>query len=72
MFAYGQHYFDGRADEKEMFLIYPAHDGFDTPIEQSFDFVACGGNKLKLWIIPFVIAEGDKGGAIWPKGYRAL
>ncbi|ELA9722128.1 McrC family protein [Vibrio parahaemolyticus] len=72
MFAYGQHYFDDRADEREMFLIYPAHDDFKAPIEQSFDFVACGGNKLKLWIVPFVIAEGDKGGISWPEECRVL
>lgn len=72
MFAYGQHYFDDRADEREMFLIYPAHDGFKAPIEQSFDFVACDGNKLKLWIVPFVIAEGDKGGISWPEECRVL
>lgn len=72
MFAYGQHYFDGGTDIRDMFLIYPAHDGFEAPIEQSFNFVACGGNKLKLWIVPFVIADGDKGGAIWPEECRVL
>ncbi|GAB6263391.1 McrC family protein [Photobacterium sp. R1] len=72
MFTYGQHYFDDGAEEREMFLIYPAHDGFKTAIEQSFDFNTNGGNKLKLWIVPFVIEEGVTGGVIWPEGCRFL
>ncbi|EAP93674.1 hypothetical protein V12B01_08170 [Vibrio splendidus 12B01] len=72
MFAYGQHYFDDSSDEREMFLIYPAHDGFETAIEQSFDFNISGDNKLKLWIVPFVIEEGSTAGVVWPKECRLL
>ncbi|MEZ9462753.1 McrC family protein [Vibrio splendidus] len=72
MFAYGQHYFDDSSDEREMFLIYPAHDGFETAIEQSFDFNISGDNKLKLWIVPFVIEVGSTAGVVWPKECRLL
>lgn len=72
MFAYGHHYFDDSSDEREMFLIYPAHDGFETAIEQSFDFNISGDNKLKLWIVPFVIEEGSTAGVVWPKECRLI
>ncbi|MEZ8928455.1 MULTISPECIES: McrC family protein [unclassified Vibrio] len=72
MFAYGQHYFDDNSDEREMFLIYPAHDGFETAIGQSFDFNTSGDNKLKLWIVPFVIEEGSTAGVVWPKECRLI
>lgn len=35
MFAYGHKYLGGEGD---LFLIYPAHDGFDKAVECSFDF----------------------------------
>ncbi|POD89355.1 McrC family protein [Pectobacterium odoriferum] len=48
MFAYGQKYLDGIG---EMYLIYPAHDGFSQPIQQHFAF----SDTLKLWVVPYQI-----------------
>ena len=36
------------------FLIYPSHDDFQPPIEQSFDFDK--DKPLRLWIVPFDIS----------------
>ncbi|WP_220719117.1 McrC family protein [Agarivorans litoreus] len=53
MFAYGQKYLNGQGN---MFLIYPANDKFQTPIEQSFKFSA----QLTLWVVPFYLdLEGN-------------
>ena len=49
MFAYGHKYLRGNG---ELFLIYPSHDDFQTPIEISFDY----SDKLKLWVIPFDVS----------------
>ncbi|MFC1503756.1 McrC family protein, partial [Pseudomonadota bacterium] len=51
MFAYGHKYLNG---EGELYLIYPAHDGFSQPIERSFDFGFDEGSKKKLtlWVVP--------------------
>ncbi|WP_217521090.1 McrC family protein [Vibrio metschnikovii] len=46
MFAYGYKYLNGVGD---LYLIYPAHDGFTKPIGHSFDF----SDSLKLWVVPF-------------------
>ncbi|MGL5666373.1 MAG: McrC family protein [Shewanella sp.] len=46
MFAYGHKYLDGAG---ELYLIYPAHEHFNKPIEHSFDFA----RNLKLWVVPF-------------------
>ena len=46
MFAYGHMYLDGAG---ELYLIYPAHEHFNKPIEHSFDFA----RNLKLWVVPF-------------------
>lgn len=51
MFAYGHKYLNGAG---ELFLIYPAHDGFREPIEHSFDFD--DEAKLKLWVVPFDVS----------------
>ncbi len=48
MFAYGQKYLDGTG---EMYLIYPAHDDFNQPIQQHFAF----SETLKLWVVPYKI-----------------
>jgi 5-methylcytosine-specific restriction enzyme subunit McrC len=64
MFAYGHKYLNG---EGELFLIYPKHDDFQTPIEQSFDF--SDESVLSLWIVPFdtsVDVPDDKRFS-WPK-----
>ncbi|MCX2497481.1 McrC family protein [Plesiomonas shigelloides] len=55
MFAYGHHYFDEYIDEREMFLVYPAHANFTAPIAQHFDFSTTGKQPLRLWVVPFVI-----------------
>ncbi|MFV8449767.1 McrC family protein [Vibrio campbellii] len=46
MFAYGHKYLNGEGD---LFLIYPAHQSFNQPIEYSLDF----SDTLKLWVVPF-------------------
>lgn len=65
MFAYGQKYLDGKG---EMYLIYPAHDDFNQPIQQHFAF----SETLKLWVVPYRITAkrgkrmmwmGNMGGA---------
>ena len=64
MFAYGHKYLKGKG---ELFLIYPSHDEFQTPIEQSFDFD--DESVLSLWIVPFdtsVDMPDDKRFS-WPK-----
>ena len=48
MLAYGQKYLDGIG---EMYLIYPAHDGFSQPIKHHFAF----SDTLKLWVVPYRI-----------------
>ncbi|MDE1311364.1 McrC family protein [Vibrio aestuarianus] len=67
MFAYGNHYFDQAVTKRYMFLIYPAHAGFKQAIEHSFDFSTQAGNPLTLWVVPFVIGEGEGCGVQWPK-----
>jgi 5-methylcytosine-specific restriction enzyme subunit McrC len=52
MFAYGHKYLNGKGD---LFLIYPAHQSFNQPIECSFDF----NGALRLWVVPF---ESDLNG----------
>ncbi|NOH63459.1 McrC family protein [Vibrio sp. RE88] len=52
MFAYGHKYLNGKGD---LFLIYPAHQFFNKPIECSFEF----SDTLKLWVVPF---ESDLNG----------
>ncbi|SXC99387.1 5-methylcytosine restriction system component [Klebsiella quasipneumoniae] len=34
-----------------MYLIYPAHDDFNQPIQQHFAF----SETLKLWVVPYKI-----------------
>ncbi|EMG9895032.1 McrC family protein [Enterobacter hormaechei] len=48
MFAYGQKYLNGTG---EMYLIYPAHDDFNQPIQQHFAF----SDTLRLWVVPYQI-----------------
>ncbi|CDG16423.1 McrC family protein [Xenorhabdus doucetiae] len=48
MFAYGHKYLNGTG---EMYLIYPAHDDFNQPIQQHFAF----SDTLKLWVVPYRI-----------------
>ena len=52
MFAYGHKYLNGNGD---LFLIYPAHQSFNQPMECSFDF----SGTLRLWVVPF---ESDLNG----------
>ncbi|WP_253825745.1 McrC family protein [Vibrio sp. RE86] len=60
MFAYGHKYLDG---DGELFLIYPAHDGFNKSIQYSFDF----DSKLKLWVVPFEVGLDTESKVIWPE-----
>ncbi|MET4693620.1 McrC family protein [Endozoicomonas lisbonensis] len=53
MFAYGQKYLNGQG---ELVLIYPKTDAFEEPVAFSFDF----SEHLKLWVVPFDIADGVK------------
>jgi len=53
MFAYGHKYLAGKGD---IVLIYPQHDGFTQAVEHSFDF----SDDLKVWVVPFVIDEGQE------------
>ena len=50
MFAYGHKYLGGKG---KLVLIYPEYDGFNKPIEHSFDF----NEGLKLWVVPFDTAN---------------
>ncbi|MGG6098660.1 McrC family protein [Pantoea allii] len=58
MFAYGQKYLDGTG---EMYLIYPAHDDFNQPIQQHFAF----SNTLKLWVVPYQITAKRGERMVW-------
>lgn len=58
MFAYGQKYLNGTG---EMYLIYPAHDDFNQPIQQHFAF----SNTLKLWVVPYQITAKRGERMIW-------
>ena len=51
MFAYGHKYLNG---EGELVLIYPKTEHFSEPLQHSFEF----SSLLRLWVIPFDIAEG--------------
>ncbi|WP_240532312.1 McrC family protein [Moritella marina] len=53
MFAYGHKYLAGKGN---IVLIYPQHNGFKEAVEHSFDF----NDELKLWVVPFVIEEGQE------------
>ncbi|MFT6991751.1 MAG: 5-methylcytosine-specific restriction enzyme subunit McrC [Paraglaciecola sp.] len=55
MFAYGHKYLKG---DGQLVLIYPKHEGFDVPIEHSFDFNHNGEANLTLWVVPFNIEHG--------------
>jgi 5-methylcytosine-specific restriction enzyme subunit McrC len=67
MFAYGHKYLKG---DGQLVLIYPKHEGFDVPIEHSFDFNHNGVADLTLWVVPFNIAHGvdDKNRLHLPEG----
>ncbi|MHA2726291.1 McrC family protein [Vibrio campbellii] len=65
MFAYGHKYLDG---DGELFLIYPAHDGFMKAIQYSFDF----DSGLKLWVVPFQIGYGTESKVIWPEAHDSI
>ena len=62
MFAYGHKYLGGKGD---LFLIYPAHQSFEKPIEYSFDF----SDELKLWVVPFVVDCKGNSRLIWPSQF---
>lgn len=51
MFAYGHKYLNGSG---ELMLVYPSHEDFQEPIEQSFNFD--NEELLKLWVVPFDIS----------------
>ncbi|MBB1314184.1 McrC family protein [Aliivibrio sp. SR45-2] len=63
MFAYGHNYLDGTGD---LFLIYPAHEYFNTAVEHSFEF----SEKLRLWIVPFVISLTGNSSIKWPEALK--
>ncbi|HGY2266622.1 McrC family protein [Morganella morganii] len=46
MYAYGMKYLNGKGN---IFLIYPAHEGFKKPYQSSFMF----NSELRLWVVPF-------------------
>lgn len=46
MYAYGMKYLNGKGD---IFLIYPAHEGFKKPYQSPFKF----NSDLRLWVVPF-------------------
>ncbi|EJD6671046.1 McrC family protein [Providencia rettgeri] len=46
MYAYGMKYLNGKGD---IFLIYPAHEGFKKPYQSPFKF----NSNLRLWVVPF-------------------
>lgn len=62
MFAYGHKYLNGTGD---LLLIYPAHSGFEKPIEFSFDY----SESLRLWVVPFVSDLQGDSYLIWPEGF---
>lgn len=58
MFAYGHKYLKSSSNlgkVRELYLVYPAHDGFISAIPTSFDFDL--DQKLKLWVVPFIIGK---------------
>ncbi|WP_060981890.1 MULTISPECIES: McrC family protein [Vibrio] len=61
MFAYGYKYLNGMGD---LLLIYPAHSGFEKPIEFSFDY----SESLRLWVVPFVSDLNGGSRLMWPGG----
>lgn len=50
LFAYGHKYQNGSG---HMMLIYPSHEGFDTPLPK-FKF----SEELTLWVVPFCLRSG--------------
>ncbi|WP_145577781.1 McrC family protein [Yersinia mollaretii] len=58
MLAYGQKYLDGKG---EMYLIYPAHEDFNQPIQQHFAF----SDTLKLWVVPYQITAKRGERMVW-------
>lgn len=58
MLAYGQKYLNGIG---EMYLIYPAHDDFNQPIQQHFAF----SETLKLWVVPYRITARPGKRMMW-------
>lgn len=63
MFAYGHNYLDGTGD---LFLIYPAHEHFNTAVEHSFEF----SETLRLWVVPFVLDLDGESRLVWPEGFK--
>ncbi|WP_063662836.1 McrC family protein [Aliivibrio fischeri] len=63
MFAYGHKYLGGTGD---LFLIYPAHEHFNTAVEHSFEF----SESLRLWVVPFVISLTSDSKIEWPEGVK--
>ncbi|MEZ9067839.1 McrC family protein [Vibrio atlanticus] len=68
MFAYGHKYLGGEGD---LFLIYPAHDGFDKAVECSFDFDKESPPKLRLWVVPFTLKSENENSVIWPEAFKS-
>lgn len=50
MLAYGVNHLQGEGD---MLLIYPHHEGFQSPLVHPFEFNHSGGKTLRLWVVPF-------------------
>ncbi|HBM1915690.1 TPA: restriction endonuclease, partial [Escherichia coli] len=65
MFAYGQKYLNGIG---EMYLIYPAHDQFNQPIQQHFAF----SKTLKLWVVPYQITANRGERMMWVKDVSSI
>jgi len=51
LYAYGQHYLDGRGD---IVLIYPKTDAFAQPLPV---FAFPKAEDLRLWVLPFCLTE---------------
>lgn len=66
MFAYGHKYLKGQGD---LFLIYPAHDNFQKPVEHYFNFSDKSESKLRLWVVPFVLDLEGESRLVWPSAY---
>ena len=58
LYAYGQKYLNGEGD---LFLIYPKHDGFLSPLPV-FEF----GGGLNLWVVPFDLDKDALVAGEWP------
>ncbi|WP_241570000.1 McrC family protein [Rosenbergiella collisarenosi] len=55
LFAYAKKYLAKEGTGKDVVLIYPSQDNFDTALPEPFEL----GDGHKLWVMPFDVAEND-------------